>query len=46
MGSAAARFTRALTAQLYPTSTYQHNSGGEPTAIPALTWEGLPNPNT
>ena len=41
MGSAAARFTRALTAHLYPTSTYQHNSGGEPTAIPELTWEGL-----
>ena len=41
MGSAASRFSRALTAELYPTSTYRHNSGGEPTAIPELTWEGL-----
>ena len=41
MGSASSRFTRALTAELYPTSTYHHNSGGEPTAIPDLTWEGL-----
>ena len=41
MGSMGARFSRALASELYPTSTYHHNSGGEPTAIPELTWEGL-----
>ena len=27
MGSQSARFSRALGAQLFPTSTYHHNSG-------------------
>lgn len=26
---------------LYPTTTYHHNSGGEPSDIPALTWKQL-----
>ncbi len=32
---------RRLNRALYPTSTYGHNSGGEPADIPHLTWEGL-----
>lgn len=32
---------RRLNRALYPTITYGHNSGGEPAAIPDLTWEGL-----
>ena len=31
----------ALQAELYPTTTYHHNSGGEPERIPDLTWEDL-----
>lgn len=41
MGSQSARFGRALGAALFPTSTYHHNSGGDPVAIPDLTWEQL-----
>ena len=37
MGSQSARFSRALSAELFPTSTYHHNSGGDPVAIPDLT---------
>mmetsp|Transcript_21812 Transcript_21812/g.39127 ORF Transcript_21812/g.39127 Transcript_21812/m.39127 type:complete len:1079 (+) Transcript_21812:24-3260(+) len=41
MGSSAARFGRALSSKLFPTSTYHHNSGGDPVNIPELTWEDL-----
>ena len=32
---------RRLNAELYPTSCYGQNSGGEPLVIPELTWEQL-----
>ncbi len=32
---------RSLLTALYPDTTYQHNSGGEPCDIPSLTWEAL-----
>jgi len=32
---------RRLSRHLYPTTTYGLNSGGEPSDIPDLTWEGL-----
>lgn len=32
---------RSLLAALYPDTTYKNNSGGEPTDIPNLTWQGL-----
>ncbi len=32
---------RALLKSLYPDTTYSNNSGGEPSKIPQLTWEGL-----
>ena len=32
---------RRLQRALYPSSTYHHNSGGEPANIPDLTWEQL-----
>ncbi len=32
---------RRLTRHLYPTTTYRHNSGGEPEDIPNLTWQQL-----
>ena len=41
MGSQAARFNRALGATLFPTSTYHHNSGGDPVNIPTLTHDDL-----
>ena len=41
MGSQSARFGRALSAALFPTSTYHHNSGGDPANIPELTHEDL-----
>ena len=41
MGSQNARFMRALGANLFPTSTFHYNSGGDPTAIPDLTYEQL-----
>ena len=31
----------ALQSSLFPTTTYHHNSGGEPEDIPNLTWEEL-----
>ncbi|MCF6249233.1 MAG: AMP-binding protein, partial [Desulfobacula sp.] len=33
--------SRSLLTALYPDTTYQHNSGGEPCDIPKLTWEAL-----
>ena len=41
MAPHAARYTRELARLLYPTSTYHHNSGGEPSAIPELTHDAL-----
>jgi Zn-dependent M16 (insulinase) family peptidase len=41
MGSQSARFSRALSAALFPTSTYHHNSGGDPVSIPSLTHDDL-----
>ncbi len=32
---------RSLMAGLYPDTTYSNNSGGEPSDIPSLTWQGL-----
>ncbi|MBF0284315.1 MAG: insulinase family protein [Magnetococcales bacterium] len=32
---------QALSAKMFPETTYRHNSGGDPEAIPNLTWEGL-----
>ena len=34
---------RSLLNALYPDTTYQHNSGGDPEVIPDLTWEQLRN---
>jgi hypothetical protein len=41
MASPPSLLARRLARALYPTTTYRHNSGGEPAAIPDLTWEGL-----
>ncbi len=41
MASPSSLLARRLGRALYPTSCYHHNSGGEPEAIPDLTWEGL-----
>jgi len=41
MGSQSARFGRELGANLFPTSTYHWNSGGDPVNIPDLTYEQL-----
>jgi len=32
---------RRMGRHLYPTTTYRHNSGGEPSDIPALSWQQL-----
>jgi len=41
MASPSSLLSRRLGRALYPTTTYHHNSGGEPADIPDLTWEGL-----
>jgi Zn-dependent M16 (insulinase) family peptidase len=41
LSSPTARLWHALAAELYPTTTYHHNSGGDPEEIPRLTLEGL-----
>ena len=41
MSSADSQFTRKLSAEVYPTSTYHHNSGGDPKNIPELTHKQL-----
>ena len=41
MGSQRARYGRALGENLFPTSTYHWNSGGDPVNIPDLTYEQL-----
>jgi Zn-dependent M16 (insulinase) family peptidase len=41
MSSVPAQLWQKLSSHLFPTSTYHHNSGGEPEHIPDLTYEGL-----
>jgi hypothetical protein len=41
MASPSSLISRRMGKALYPTTTYGHNSGGEPSAIPDLTWEQL-----
>ncbi|MEC9339863.1 MAG: insulinase family protein [Pseudomonadota bacterium] len=41
MSSPVSTLWQALSASLYPTTTYHHNSGGDPRHIPDLTWEQL-----
>ncbi|MBE0493287.1 MAG: insulinase family protein [Thiomicrospira sp.] len=41
MSSPISTLWQALTTELYPTSTYHYNSGGDPEAIPDLTYQQL-----
>jgi hypothetical protein len=41
MASPSSLLSRRLGRALYPTTTYHHNSGGEPAEIPDLSWEEL-----
>ncbi len=41
MSSPTSVLSHALQSALFPTTTYHHNSGGEPVDIPDLTWEQL-----
>ena len=41
MSPPTAQIGQRLQSLLFPTTTYHHNSGGEPSEIPALTWEML-----
>lgn len=41
MASPVSLLGRRLGRALYPSSTYRHNSGGEPSEIPNLTWDEL-----
>ena len=41
MSSPVATLWQTLSSELYPSSTYHYNSGGEPEAIPDLTYEQL-----
>lgn len=41
MSSPVSALSHALSAELFPTTTYHHNSGGDPERIPDLTWEQL-----
>ena len=41
MADPSSLLNRRLNTALFPTSCYGHNSGGEPLAIPELTWEQL-----
>jgi presequence protease len=41
MADPASRLYRAVGAALFPNITYKNNSGGEPKAIPSLTWQNL-----
>jgi hypothetical protein len=41
MSSPVSTLWQTLTTELYPTSTYHYNSGGEPEAIPDLTYQQL-----
>lgn len=41
MASPSSLLSRRLAKALYPTATYHHNSGGEPSEIPKLSWQEL-----
>ncbi|MBF0311243.1 MAG: insulinase family protein, partial [Magnetococcales bacterium] len=41
MANPARELWEGLCGQLFPTSTYRFNSGGDPEVIPQLTWEAL-----
>jgi Zn-dependent M16 (insulinase) family peptidase len=41
MSDTGALFNYGVSEALYPGTTYQHNSGGDPEAIPDLTYEQL-----
>jgi Zn-dependent M16 (insulinase) family peptidase len=41
MSDPSSLLSRRLARALYPTTTYHHNSGGEPAEIPALSWQQL-----
>ncbi len=41
MSDPSSLLSRRLGPALFPTTTYRHNSGGEPADIPNLSWEGL-----
>lgn len=41
MSDPSSLLSRRLTRHLYPTTTYRHNSGGEPEDIPSLSWQQL-----
>ena len=41
MASPSSLLGRRLGRALYPTTTYRHNSGGEPNDIPSLSWQQL-----
>ncbi|SHI78767.1 hypothetical protein SAMN02745165_00878 [Malonomonas rubra DSM 5091] len=41
MSDPSSLLSRRLGRHLYPTTTYRHNSGGEPSDIPDLTWQQL-----
>ncbi len=41
MSSPVSTLWQNLSSHLFPTTTYHHNSGGDPQAIPDLTWEQL-----
>ncbi|BCR05851.1 metalloprotease [Desulfuromonas versatilis] len=41
MSDPASLISRRMGRALYPTTTYRHNSGGEPAEIPRLSWEQL-----
>jgi len=41
MSDPSSLITQRLDKHLYPTTTYRHNSGGEPADIPALSWQQL-----
>lgn len=41
MSDPSSLLSRRMGRHLYPTTTYRHNSGGEPADIPVLTWQQL-----
>ncbi|MCD6187579.1 MAG: insulinase family protein [Desulfuromusa sp.] len=41
MSDPSSLLTQRLDKHLYPTTTYHHNSGGEPKDIPSLSWQQL-----
>ncbi len=41
MSDPSSLLSRRMGRYIYPTTTYRHNSGGEPAAIPSLSWQQL-----